>query len=301
MTAILIITGLLITSVMNAQQRNIESIIETVNVFTGERKVVYQAKRHIEAPNWSRDGSHLIINSGGLLYRLDLTHPNLEQINTGFATQCNNDHGLSPDGKLLAISAQDSTVKGAGSTIYILPASGGIPKRVTKLVPSYWHGWSADGQTLAYCAERNGNFDVYTISINGGDETRLTDAEGLDDGPDYSPDGKYIYYNSFATGKMQIWRMDADGKNKKQLTNDSSSNWFAHPSPDGRYIAYIAYLQDQGQQHPFGKNVQLRLMDLKDGSIKNITPVFFGGQGSFNVPSWSPDGKQVAFISYRER
>jgi TolB protein len=280
-------------------QAKVESIIETVDIETGKRTVVHQALQHIEAPNWSRDGSYLVVNSEGLLYRLPLKGGELQWINTGFARHCNNDHGLSPDGKQIVISSQDTTVQGAGSTIYILPAEGGVPRRVTARYPSYWHGWSPDGQTLTYCAERGGNFDVYTISVRGGEEKRLTTNPGLDDGPEYSPDGRYIYFNSYREGRMQLWRMKADGTSPEQMTSDSSSNWFPHPSPDGNWVAYIAYLQPQGQSHPFGKDVQLRLLNLRDGTVKNLTPVFFGGQGSFNVPSWSPDSRKVAFVRYR--
>lgn len=220
---------------------------------------------------------------------------------TGFADECNNDHGISPDNKWLAISHNDRehpSTKPYKSTIYVLPIGGGTPRKVTSKVPSYWHGWSPDGKRLAYCAERNGNYDIYTIPVEGGKEKRLTNAEGLDDGPEYSPDGKYIYYNSYKSGHMQLWRMDPNGKNQEQLTFDQNSNWFPHPSPDGKWIVYIAYTSDQKQNHLFGKQVKLRLMNLKTRDIKDITPVFFGGQGTINVPSWSPDSKKVAFVSY---
>ena len=181
----------------------------------------------------------------------------------------------------------------------MLPIEGGVPRKVTDQVPSYWHGWSPDGNTLAYCAERNGNYDIYTIDVNGGEETRLTSTEGLDDGPEYSPDGKYIYFNSYRTGHMQLWRMKADGSDPEQLTFDENSNWFPHVSPDNKWVAYIAYTSDQKQDHLFGKDVKLRLMNLKTKEIKDLTPVFFGGQGTINVPSWSPDSKKIAFIGYQ--
>jgi len=97
---------------------------------------------------------------------------------------------------------------------------------------------------------------------------------------------------------MQIWRMNADGSNPEQLTTDENSNWFAHPSPDGKWIAYISYQSDEKQAHLFGKQVKLRLMDVKTKEIKDLTPVFFGGQGTINVPSWSADSKKIAFVSY---
>lgn len=274
----------------------IESTIQIIDISSGKIKTVYQATRHIEAPNWSPDGKYLVVNSRGRLYKMPLDGSEMELIDTGFADNCNNDHGISPDGKQLVISHSE---KGKGSAIYTLPVTGGTPKLITAATPSYWHGWSPDGQTLTYCAERNGNFDVYTIPVNGGEEKRLTTSEGLDDGPEYSPDGRYIYFNSFRNGGMHIWRMKPDGTAQEQLTNDAYSNWFAHPSPDGKRLVYISYLKDQGQSHPFGKDVKLRLLSLVDGKIEDLTPVFFGGQGTINVPSWSPDSRQVAFVSYR--
>jgi TolB protein len=211
---------------------------------------------------------------------------------------------LSPDYKWLVISHNDKkhpSPKSYKSAIYILPVVGGEPRRITPDVPSFWHGWTPDGKTLAYCAERGGNYDIYTISVEGGSETRLTKSEGLDDGPDYSPDGKYIYFNSYRTGHMQIWRMLADGTHAEQLTFDENSNWFPHPSPDNNWIVYIAYTSDQKQSHLFGKDVKLRLMDLKNRKIRDLTPVFFGGQGTINVPSWSPDSHKFAFVSYAIR
>ena len=286
--------------VMAQTKKDTTSIIQTVNIETGEIDTVLAVKAHMEAPNWHKD-NYLILNSYGKLVTLDLKSKKWGQINTGFATACNNDHGISPDGKWLAIShndRKDTSRKGYKSAVYVLPVKGGEPRRITPEVPSYWHGWSADGKTLAYCAERNGNFDVYTASIDGGAEKRLTTSEGLDDGPDYSSDGKYIYFNSYRTGHMQIWRMLADGSNPEQLTFDEYSNWFAHPSPDNKWIVYIAYTTDEKDKHLFGKNVKLRLMNLQTKAIKDITPVFYGGQGTINVPSWSADSKKVAFVSY---
>lgn len=292
---------ILISPSLHAQQT--ESRLETVDIRNGKRTQVFSAGIHFEAPNWSRDGKFFIVNHNGKLFRIPLSKPTFIPINTEFATQCNNDHGISPDGKMLVIShsnKDDTTHKEEWkkSTIYTLPIGGGQPKKITDKTPSFWHGWSPDGKTLAYCAERNGNFDIYTIPVEGGEETRLSDDPGLDDGPEYSHDGKYIYYNSYASGTMQIWRMHTDGSGKEQLTKDQYSNWFPHPSPDGKWIVFITYMEDQKQEHPFGKDVRLRLMNLKDKSIKNLTDVFFGGQGTLNVPSWSPDSRKLAFVSY---
>jgi len=282
-------------------QQNIESALVLLNVKTGKQKVILEEKRHFEAPNWSRDGKYLVINSNGSLEKVSIKGEKLGVVNTGFASRCNNDHGFSFDGKTLIISHNDTTVaRGNNSRIFVLPAEGGTPRVVTDKFPSYWHGISPDGEILVYCAQRNDKWDVYKIGINGGDEVRLTDVEGLDDGPEYSYDGQWIYFNSNRTGRMHLYRMKPDGSAQEQLTNDEFDNWFGHPSPDGNSLVYISYMEDQKGQHPFGKDVRLRLLDLKTKKIKDLTPVFYGGQGTINVPGWSPDGKSIAFVRYKK-
>ena len=273
----------------------LESTLETVAVASTDRSVVYHTRDHIEAPNWSRAGKYFIFNSGGRIYKLPVTNGTPQLLDYGNAAKSNNDHGISPDGTLLAIS--DQAYIDNKSRIEIVPMTGGAPRRITTNGPSYWHGWSPDGRTLAYCAERNGEFDIYTIPVEGGEETRLTTAPGLDDGPDYSPDGKYIYFNSERTGLMQIWRMKPDGSEQTQITSDDYNNWFAHPSPDGKWIVYLSYGKDV-KGHPANQDVTLRLMSLADGKIRVLAKLF-GGQGTINVPSWSPDSRNVAFVSYQ--
>jgi TolB protein len=269
----------------------IESRLEILTVATGEREVVHSARAHFEAPNWSRDGSHLIFNQGGRLYVLPLDERKPKPLDTGFATRCNNDHGLSPDGMRLAISHHAAE----GSLIYVLPSAGGTPRQVTLNGPSYWHGWSPDGKTLAYCAERGGNYDIYTIPVEGGEETRLTTAPGLDDGPDYAPDGS-IWFNSVRTGVMKVWQMKPDGSGQTQMTaNEEWADWFPHPSPDGKQVVFLSYDRSV-EGHPPNKDVVLRVMPLTGGEPR-IVARLFGGQGTINVPSWSPDGTMLAFVS----
>jgi TolB protein len=272
----------------------LESTLETLAIASKDRRVVHHTRGRFEAPNWSKDGKYLLFNSQGKIYSLTIGGGEPLLLNTGFATQCNNDHGISPDGTQLAISDQ---TKDGKSRIYLLPISGGTPRLVTLHAPSYWHGWSPDGKTLAYCAERNGEFDVYTIPTDGGDERRLTTTPGLDDGPDFSPDGQYIYFNSERTGRMQIWRMKTDGTNQEQITSDDYNNWFPHPSPDGKWIVFLSY-EANVKGHPENKDVMLRLMPAEGGEVQVLAKLF-GGQGTINVPSWSPDGNSVAFVSYR--
>ncbi|MHB1034080.1 MAG: TolB family protein [Pirellulales bacterium] len=277
-----------------AGKPRLNSTLEIVPVGSKDRQAIYHSATHFEAPNWSPDGSHFVFNSQGSLFRLPVKGGTPERIDTGFAKRSNNDHGFSPDGKQLAIS--DQSLAGGKSLIYILPATGGTPRPITPTGPSYWHGWSPDGKTLAYCAERGGNFDVYTIPAAGGNERRLTTSAGLDDGPEYSPDGRKIYFNSDRTGRMQIWRMNPDGSGQEPVTSDAFNNWFAHPSPDGKWLVFLSYEKDV-KDHPANKDVRLRLMPVAGGPIQELGTLF-GGQGTINVPSWSPDSRNVAFVSY---
>ncbi|MBC6368903.1 PD40 domain-containing protein [Algoriphagus sp. AK58] len=276
---------------------NVTSELVILNVKTGEEKSILKEKRHFEAPNWSRDGKYLLINSSGLLEKIDLAGNNLGQLHPELITSVNNDHGISLDGKTLIFSKND---KGLGSRIYTIPIEGGKPELITPLYPSYWHGISPDGKFLAYCAERNDQWDVYIIPSTGGEEIRLTNSDGLDDGPEYSYDGQWIYFNSHRTGRMQVYRMKPDGSGQEQLTFDEYDNWFPHPSPDNRSIVYISYLEDQKGAHPFGKDVKLRIMDMATKEIKDLTRVFYGGQGTINVHSWSPEGNWIAYVRYHK-
>jgi TolB protein len=277
----------------DAEKPALYSTLETVPVASGDRRVVYVARAHFEAPNWSRDGSYFLFNQEGGIYRLAVTGGEPARINTNPQVKCNNDHGISPDDTMLAIS--DSTETG-NSMVYTVPIAGGTPKKITPVGPSYWHGWSPDGETLAFVGERAGNFDIYAVPVKGGDEKRLTTAMGLDDGPEYSPDGQWIYFNSERTGHMQIWRMHADGSAQEQLIADETNDWFPHISPDGKWMTFVAY--EKGVTgHPADKDVTLNLMSMADKKVK-VLATLFGGQGTNNVPSWSPDSTKVAFVSY---
>src|SRR5262249_26887878 len=158
--------------------------LEVVDIASRNRRVIYHAPGLFEAPNWTPDGRSFLINAKGRIYRLPGDGGEPQLVDTGFADRCNNAHGLSPDGKQLPISHHGSDGK---SRVYVVPVTGGVPKQLTPLGPSYWHGWSPDGQTLVYCAQRDGEYDVYAVPAAGGPEKRLTTAPGLDDGPEYSP------------------------------------------------------------------------------------------------------------------
>ncbi len=274
----------------------IGSYIETLDVGTGERIILHTAPVSLQAPNWTPDNKHLIYNSQGLIYRFDLRKKKIKELNTDFVRQNNNDHVLSFDGKMLGLSSSSGEQE-FGSLIYTVKSKGGKPTRITPTGPSYLHGWSPDGKWLTYTAQRNNDYDIYKVPSTGGDEIRLTTSPGLDDGSEFSPDGQYIYFNSTRTGRMQLWRMKPDGSDQEQLTFDDFNNWFPHISPDGKSIVFISYPPEiSPDDHPFYKRVMLRTMPAGGGTPKVIA-YFYGGQGSINTPSWSPDSKKVAFIS----
>ena len=272
------------------------SRLEILDVASGDRQIIYSQDDVFEAPNWTPDGKTLIFNRQGLLYRFDLDTKTPVHIDTGDVVHSNNDHVLSFDGRMLAISSHSGA--DSQSRVFTMPVGGGQPRQITPLGPSYLHGWSPDGKFLVYTGQRNGQFDIYRIPVEGGQEVQLTNTPGLDDGPEYTPDGKYIYFNSVRSGRMQIWRMQPDGSQPEQMTDDEYNNWFAHVSPDGTRIIFVTYLVNEvtPSDHPAAKRVYLRTMPL-DGGVPKVVAYLYGGQGTMNVPSWSPDGKKVAFVS----
>lgn len=276
-----------------------QSILEIYDVENDTRTVVAEFDDLIEAPNWSVDGRYLFYNRNGRIERLDLETKEIAEIETGFVDNCNNDHVLSADGRQIAVS--HATKEDGRSRIYTVSLAGGTPRLVTPMAPSYLHGWSPDGKTLVYCAERGGNYDVYAIPAQGGVETRLTDAPGLDDGPEYDSAGEYIWFNSVRSGLMQAWRMKADGSEQTQMTFDEEWNtWFPHIAPDRKKVCMIAYRKGDLKpgEHVPHKHVELRLMDADGRNLRTVARLF-GGQGTINVNSWSPDSKRFAFVSYR--
>jgi Tol biopolymer transport system component len=270
--------------------------LELLDVASGDRTVVYRTPNAIQAPNWTRDGRALLYNDAGRMYRFDLAARTPAPIETGAATNNNNDHVLSFDGRTLGLSSHVAA-EGNRSVVFTVPAAGGAARRVTARAPSYLHGWSPDGRHLVYTGERGGQFDVYRIPAAGGEEVRLTDAPGLDDGPEYTPDGRWIYFNSSRTGRMQLWRMRPDGGGQEQVTDDGFNNWFPHVSPDGRWIVFLTFLPDvKPDDHPWYRQVYLRIMPAAGGAPRVLAYVY-GGQGTINVPSWSPDSRRIAFVS----
>ena len=281
-----------------------KSFLQVYNIETGETKLLREFDCVIEAPNWSADGKFLTYNSNGRIYKYEFESGAITEVPSHFADNCNNDHVLSPDGTGLYVSHH--TKEDGLSRIYKIFFDGRQPELVTPLAPSYLHGITPDGKTLAYCAERNGEYDIYTIPARGGNETRLTNARGLNDGSEYDLQGEYIWFNSVRTGRMQAWRMKADGSEQTQITDDPHWNtWFPHISPDRKKVVTVAYHEKDVRpgDHVPNKNVEIRLMtgSDKEGWSKPRTLLkLFGGQGTINVNSWAPDSKRFAFVSYQK-
>ena len=270
-------------------------------------RTVYTAPEVFEAPNWSRDGRFLLVNARGRLYRLPVDRDNAEPepVNLDQSYRCNNDHDFSRDGKWIAFSA--SSPSSRQSQVYVAAADGSNPRRLVEAAPSYFHGWSPDGRFLAFVGQRNKIYNLFRVPFDGGEEQRLTSNSPYDDGPDYSPDGKWIYFNSNRSGGWDIWRMPADGagpndSKAQRVTSDELEDWFPHPSPDGKRLLIFSFPKGTAGHNDRLQGVQLRLMPLPGAKIISVRPevltAFFGGQGTINVNSWSPDSKRFAFVIY---
>lgn len=274
--------------------------------------MVYEGDGVIEAPNWSRDGHHLLLNQDGILLKLPLAQPSASQpalipLDLGpDGYVCNNDHDYSPNGKNIAFSATCSTSN--VSKVYVCAADGSKLRLCTPHGPSYFHGWSPDSKWLAFVAERgDGNFELYRVAASGGDEERLTFCGGYDDGPEYSPDGRFIYFNSNRSGRWEIWRIPSQGaghldEGAQQITHDAPEDWFPHVSPDGEWIVFLSFPSGTEGHDERMAGMSLRLIaqpgDTIETQIPQVLHAFFGGQGSINVNSWSPDSSKFAFVSY---
>ncbi len=279
------------------------SRLEIVDIANGNRKVIYESKGRFEAPNWMPDGRKLLYNDHGSLFIIPIDGGVPEKLNTGSVSKINNDHGISFDGKTIAISNSREGLPGGGSSVYVLPLSGGEPRLLTEQTPSYWHGWNPNNREVCFVAQRGSKiFNLYKLNLNGGKEVQLTfNTKGHVDGPEYSPDGKFIYYNANPTGTMQIWRMKPDGSGNEQITFDQYHNWFPHISPDGKWIVFISFPPDiDPNSHPSYQRVMLRLMPASGGAPR-VLAYLFGGQGTLNAPSWSPDSRRLAFVSNSDK
>lgn len=272
-----------------------KSFLEIYDLAAARSRLVLAHDGVISAPNWDPKGGYLLVNSEGRLYRVDLVAPALDPVETGFATRCNNDHGISPDGSQIILSSH----RDMGAEIFLMPAAGGVPEVISPRAPSWWHSWSADGKSIAYAAVRSEGrvVDICRMALESREETRLTFGEGHSDGPEFSADGSRIYYNCDRGGHAQIWVMQADGSDQRPLFSDDHVNWFPHPSPDGQHLLYLAYPPGT-LNHPANLPVALCLSDPEGCNRRRVLEIT-GGQGSINVPCWAPDSSAFAYIRYQ--
>jgi TolB protein len=255
----------------------------------------------LEAPNWAPDGRGLLLNGDGLLWRLDLEpEVELKQVSIDDLPPINNDHVLDAERGLIYLSANDGH-------IYVAPIEGGTAKRVTHDSSRYHflHGVSPDGKTLAFVelprADVSAPGRLALISSAGG-ETHYPEAGSSHlDGPEYSPDGSWLYFNSeeFARrpGHAQLARLPAEGGRMERLLESETVDWFPHLSPDGQLASYISFPPGT-LGHPPDLEVEVRLVRAVDWRDILWRFPLFGGQGTINVNSWSPDSRRFAFVAY---
>jgi Tol biopolymer transport system component len=282
--------------------RSIEGHVSQLRVIdraTGVDRALLETLDLIEAPNWMPDGKTILLNGRGGMFRLDLEQgATLEAIDIGSVEDANNDHVISPDGRTLYISA--------GGAVYAVPVEGGEPYQLTSEggMRFFLHGVSPDGQWLACTTIDMGSesdrWGIQRIRAQGGEAEPLLLGPKPVDGPEWSPDGQWIWFSgeleADVPGHAQIFRMRSDGTDVRRMVHSPAVDWFPHPSPDGLEIAFIRYpVGTTG--HPPDKQVEIWRMIIADGAMTRLA-AFRGGQGSFNVNSWSPDGGSLAYVAY---
>jgi TolB protein len=272
------------------------------SVDSGSAESVYYTETLLlEAPNWAPDGGGLLLNGDGQLWRLDL-EPDVElrRVPIDDLPPINNDHVLDVERGLIYLSANDGH-------IYVAPIEGGTARRVTNDSSRYHflHGVSPDGATLAFVELPRADFAVparLALISSAGGETRYPEAGSRHlDGPEYSPDGAWLYFNTeeFAErpGHAQLARMPANGGRIERLVESDSVDWFPHLSPNSELATYISFPQGT-LGHPADLDVEVRLVRTTDWRNAVWSFPLFGGQGTLNVNSWSPDGRRFAFVAY---
>jgi TolB protein len=273
-----------------------------VDVGGGVPELVYSTDELLlEAPNWAPDGGGLLLNGDGLLWRLDLgPEVALTAVKIDNLPPINNDHVLDSPRGLIYLSANDGH-------LYVAPIAGGTATRVTHDSSRYHflHGVSPDGTTLAFVDLPRGDFSAsgrLALIPAAGGQTSYPDAGSRHiDGPEYSPDGLWIYLNTeefgLRPGHAQLARVPAGGGPLEHLVATDTVDWFPHLSPDGELATYISFPTGT-LGHPADLQVEVRVVRVGDwGSILQSIPLF-GGQGTINVNSWSPDGTQFAYVAY---
>lgn len=252
----------------------------------------------LEAPNWSPDGTCLLLNGNGRLWSLALRGGPPVEIPLSGILDLNNDHVPSPDGEAMFLSAEDGQ-------LYRAPLGGGRALQITADdgIRHYLHGVSPDGRRLAYVRiAAAGEPGALVVMPSGGGPGQVVDTgPGHIDGPEWSPDGEWIHLNSerWATrpGHAQLARIRDDGRDMERLVESDTVDWFPHLSPDGRLAVYLEFPPGT-QGHPADLDVTLVVVGTGDWATPLLRIPLRGGQGTINVNSWSPDSTRFAYVSY---
>jgi Tol biopolymer transport system component len=265
-----------------------------------EPELLYETDQTlVEAPNWSLDGDALYLNGHGSLWRLDLPAPDrgLTAVELEHLPEVNNDHVLDPDGEHVYLSAMDGH-------IYRGSLRGGRAERVSPDDGAwhFLHGVSPDGGRLAYVHLADmGDAGRLAILEPGRPPVHVDTGHGHLDGPEWSPDGEWIYVNTEhftdRPGHAQLARLPVDGGPMERLVTSDTVDWFPHLSPDSAYAAYISFPPGT-LGHPADLDVEVRVVATADWATPLQRYPLFGGQGTLNVNSWSPDSTRFAFVAY---
>jgi Tol biopolymer transport system component len=277
------------------------------SVESGENQLLLETDELLlEAPNWTLQGEALILNGAGVLWRLPVNHPQLHEIRVSGVPRLNNDHVLHPDGEHIFLSADNDW------QLYRAPLRGGQAVQISGRegppgLYHFLHGVSSDGGQLAFVgveAEHSEgklrflSAEICTINSDGTNFRQITHGGVPSDGPEYSRDGQWIVFNTEAfSNNAQIARMRTDGSELTRLTFSQTVDWFPHMSPDGHTAVYLAYPPGT-TGHPADEWIELML--VRDGQWQKATRAarLFGGQGTINVNSWSPDSSRFAYVAY---
>jgi len=270
----------------------------------------------VEAPNVLADGT-LVLNGNGDLWLLRppadgdavLDETALVRVPMPGVPAINNDHVLDPSGNSVVVSARDGD-------LYRVPVpAGGAAATLTDVTTAlpvvrkfYLHGIAPDGETLAAIVGERTEEGVWTTDVAlvdpaTGDPTFLTRDEHPDDGVSFA--GDVLVWNSerFTPGTAQLVALWPGATDPVRITNDDRVNWFPHVSPDGAHLLYLSY-EPGVQGHPADHRVELRLLpgSLVRGARIAVQPetlvTLEGGQGTVNVPPWSPDSRWFAYCDY---
>ncbi len=259
--------------------------------------IIRSAPVFMQSANWVPAAKSVYVHEDGHVQKIAHLDPPgggpPSRIPLGALVDCSGNFGVSPDGRWLAVSCAET--RHGRHDVYVLPAAGGtMPRKLTTATESsFFHAWSPDSRMIAFTRGSASKADIFTISAQGGTESRLT-RDTLNDGPDFTPDGRWIYFDSSRSGAIQIWRMQPDGSAAEQVTDDDKDNSSPHVSPDGKNLAFLT--QPRGAGSGIG-DAAIRIMSFNDGLIRTLTD-FQGDRGSFSMYGWG-DANHLAFISYQ--